>query len=90
MQQPIRCQRDAAFEPLKLDWLPVEAGGNNRTLNKMGEEQKIRLVDAMALPPANWYPGVTIRRAETKVSSDRSNYQKHHKQVCVRMCVCLS
>jgi hypothetical protein len=51
-------------------------GGQDLTFSRMPDHVKVTLVDAMALPPAYWPPNVTLQKAETKISSDRSNNRK--------------
>ena len=76
-QQPVRVQRDDALLPLRDEWLPIKDGGHDRTFAKMSSITKVNYINAMAQEPSNWHPAVAIKRAESKVSSDRSNYLKN-------------
>jgi hypothetical protein len=62
------------------------------TLNRMPEDVKIDLVNAMALPPACWTAQDTMTKAETKVSTARHEFSKNPGKrkvcVCVYVCVC--
>ena len=51
-------------------------GGHDLTFARMSDPVKIDLIDAMARAPTYWPPNVTLQKAETKISSDRSNNRK--------------
>jgi hypothetical protein len=75
-QRAVREQRDAAMVTVRRLMKSKEDGGQNLTFAKMPAAVKIDVCNKMALYPAGWPPGVTIRRFESKVSSDRSNGNK--------------
>jgi len=72
----VRRQRDTAWHKLDNLWRPVSAGGQDMTLVRMPEEVKIELCNEMALPPAGWSASTTMSKTESKVSSNRHEFQK--------------
>jgi hypothetical protein len=47
------------------------------TLNRMPENVKIELVNAMAHPPAEWPAWITMSKTETKISTARHDFAKN-------------
>jgi hypothetical protein len=78
-QQAVRKQRDKCWTKCDPYWLPVSAGGQDMTLNRMPDSIKIDIVNTMAKEPACWHPAVTLQKTETKISTARHEYAKNPK-----------
>jgi hypothetical protein len=75
-QKDHRDYRNVNFAPLRPEWMRKAEGGKDLTFARMDDNIKITLIDAMAKAPTFWPPNVTMQKAETKISSDRSNNRK--------------